>query len=476
MQVINRAVLAASLATTLSILATAPVRADSVSILSLQSGQSRIISVAGLTRVAVGDGRIAGVLPIGTTQIVVNAKAPGHTSVLVWADGVRSIYEVTVTDQSIDDIAQILRSALNEPDVQVISVNHNVVVRGTVPDTERFTRLTDLLSRFDGAAKNGSEGKLVNAVTVAQPLGPLLRRLAQTPGASNMRIDPDTKGNLIVSGTVHDRSEAEQVLARAKSLAGPYLSTDGKIVDRLEVETTSQVDVKVYVLEVDKTAQSQLGLRLQGGQLTPSGIVYGAPSFIANEGLGSTIVNSGKALSIDPSFYRTTILAPTLDLLMTQGHARVLSSPNLVTLPGQAATFLVGGEVPVPYSTGLGAVSVLYKEYGVKLDITPTLLGNGNVQTKVAPEVSDLDFQDGVNISGFTIPALKTSKLSTDVITQSGESIVMGGLLRHIESRNIQKIPLLGDIPILGALFRSTLYQKSDSDVVFVMTPTIITR
>lgn len=476
MHVTTRAAFAGSLAVTLSIFSAAPVRADSVSILSLQSGQSRVLSVAGLTRVAVGDGRIAGVLPIGTTQIVVNAKAPGHTTVLIWAGGQRSIYEVTVTDQTVDDIAQVLRTAINEPDVSVISVNRNVILRGTVPDTERFNRLNDLLSRFSGAKKNGDEGKLVNAVTVAQPLGQLQRRLSEIPGASNLRVDPDTKGDLIVSGTVQNRSEAEQVLGRAKGLAGGYLASDGKIIDRLEVETTSQVDVKVYVLEVDKTAQSQLGLRLQGGQITPNGIVYGNPSFIANEGSGSSNVDSGRALTVDPRFYRTTILAPTLDLLMTQGHARILSSPNLVTLPGQEATFLVGGEIPIPYSTGLGQVSIIYKDYGVKLNITPTLLGNGGVETKVAPEVSDLDFQDGVNISGFTIPALKTSKLATDVITQDGESIVMGGLLRRVESRNIQKIPLLGDIPILGQLFRSTLYQKSDSDVVFVMTPTIITR
>ncbi|MHB8230101.1 MAG: type II and III secretion system protein family protein, partial [Vulcanimicrobiaceae bacterium] len=108
--------------------------------------------------------------------------------------------------------------------------------------------------------------------------------------------------------------------------------------------------------------------------------------------------------------------------------------------------------------------------------VTPTLLGNGSVETKIAPEVSDLDFQDGVQISGFTIPALKESKLSTDVITQPGESIIMGGMLRHLQQRNIQKIPLLGDLPILGKLFRSTSYQDQRSDVVFVMTPEIITR
>ncbi len=118
----------------------------------------------------------------------------------------------------------------------------------------------------------------------------------------------------------------------------------------------------------------------------------------------------------------------------------------------------------------------MYKDFGVKLVVTPTILGEGNVETVIAPEVSDLDFQDGVNINGFTVPALKTSRLSTDVVTKAGESIVMGGLLRRQEQRNIDKIPLLGDLPILGKLFRSTRYLTSQTDVVFVMTPQILTR
>jgi len=108
--------------------------------------------------------------------------------------------------------------------------------------------------------------------------------------------------------------------------------------------------------------------------------------------------------------------------------------------------------------------------------VTPTLLGNGGVEAKITPEISDLDFQDGVIENGFLIPAIKQSTLSTDVITQPGESVIMGGMVRRIESRVIQKIPLLGDIPVLGKLFQSTNYQQTNSDVVFVMTPEVITR
>jgi pilus assembly protein CpaC len=154
----------------------------------------------------------------------------------------------------------------------------------------------------------------------------------------------------------------------------------------------------------------------------------------------------------------------------------VLSAPDLVTMPGQKATFLVGGEIPYIYSTGLGVSSIVFKDYGVHLEITPTILGNGAVETLVAPEISDLDFSNGIQLNGYTVPALKVSRISTDLVTQPGESIVMAGLLKRVEQRNINKVPALGDVPILGQLFRSQRYQSQQTDVIFVMTPEIITR
>ena len=147
-----------------------------------------------------------------------------------------------------------------------------------------------------------------------------------------------------------------------------------------------------------------------------------------------------------------------------------------MTTPGNEATFLVGGQIPIPFSTGLGQVSIVYKEFGVQLHVTPILLGNGAVQAQINPDVSDLDFQDGVTQNGFLVPALKESRLSTNIIAQPGESVVMGGMVRRVEQRTINKIPLLGDLPILGNLFRSVAYQHNQTDIVFIMTPEIITR
>lgn len=441
-------------------------------LVSVQSGHSLLLSAHGLTRVAVGDGRIAGVVPIGTSQVVVNGKAPGHTTVIVWADGQRQTYEVTVTEQGLDDLAQMIRSSISDPGVQVISFNNSIVVRGSVADGAAFQRISDVLSRFDPMVKD-NKAVLVNAVVISQDLSSLQRGIANIPGASDIRVDPDGKGNVIVSGNAKDAVTAQAILDRAKGLAGPYLSSNGQLIDRLNSLNNSQIDIKVYVLEVDKTAQSNLGLQLNSvvptqGSLIPTLASPIFPFFESPQG-------PGHALNVGP-FYRTIGLAPTLNLLMQEGHIHELSSPDLVTSPGSAATFLVGGQIPVVTSTALGQVNVTYKDYGVQLNVTPQILGNGSVESKVNPVVSDLDYANAVIVSGFTIPALKVSQLSTDVVTRPGESILMGGLVRRVESKTISKIPLLSSIPILGKLFTSTSYQNSQSDVVFVMTPEIVNR
>lgn len=449
-----------------------PVRAAHVSMISLQSGHSVILQAPHVSRIAVGDGRIAGVVPIGATQVVINGKTSGHTTVFLWTtSGAEYRYEVTVTEQLMDALAQMLRSSLTNPNVEVVSFDRSVVVRGTVRDGAQFQNLSDILGRFDKMA-TAQKYSIVNAVTVERPLGDLQRDIAGLPGAQDIRVDPDGKGNVIVSGRVHDLVTEQAILARARGLAGPYLSSDGKIIDRLSSDTNSQIDIKLYVLEVDATALKNLGVQLQSAIFQPNNTyLLGPPSFPVVEQPTAL----GKALTTS-AFFRSITLAPTLNLLIQEGHAKVLSAPDLVTTPGNEATFLVGGQIPIPFSTGLGQTSIVYKDFGVQLKVTPILLGNGAVQAAINPDISDLDFQDGVNQNGFSIPALKESRLSTNIIAQPGESVIMGGMVRRVENRTILKIPLLGDLPILGQLFRSTNYQNNQTDVVFVMTPQIITR
>ena len=458
-----------------------PVCADTTISISVRTGESTIVRTPGLERIAVGDGRIAGVVSVADGEIIINGKTPGRTSLLIWEAGGRRAYDIVVREQSLDGLSQMLQTAVHDPDVHVGSFDRSLVLTGSVDTGERLAHLGDIVDRFAPMAA-AEKYTIVNAVTVARPLGPLQSELAASPATSGVRVDRDAKGNLIVSGQVVDRSTAERVLGRVRALAGPYLGIDGKVVDRLETQMVSQVDVKVYVLEVDETALRDLGINLQSATFNRDGsYTLGQPQFPVVESplAGPNGSNgpgyAGRALTIG-SFFRSITLAPTLNLIVNSGHARVLSSPDLVMLPGHKGDFLVGGELPIPYASGPQQIAIEYKEFGVRLDVTPTILGNGGVETVISPEVSDLDYQDGVVLNGFSIPALRTSKLSTDVVTNAGESIVLGGLLRRQEARTVEKIPGLGDLPILGKLFRSTRYQSAQTDVVFVMTPQILSR
>jgi pilus assembly protein CpaC len=452
-----------------------PAQAQELTFLSLQSGHSTVLQAAGLTRVAVGDARIAGVVAIGTSQVIINAKSAGHTTVSIWgAGGRRTEYEVTVTQQDADDLARALRSTINDTNVSVVTIGHTIVVRGTIADSARYAQANSFIDRFNVAAK--TEGFIiVNALTQLDPLAAVQSNVGTIAGASDVRVESDGKGDIVVSGRATTKAAEQMILDRAKSLAGAYLASDGKVIDRLELSTVSQVSVKVYVLEVDDTGIKNLGVQLQGGFVDPTtGLVTTTPPafpFVENPANQTP----GRSLTVG-GFFRSVLLAPTLNLLLQSGHASILSEPDLLAMPGQTANFLVGGQIPYIYSTGLGQDSIVFKDYGVKLEITPTILGDGAIETKLTPEISDLDPTNGITLNGFIVPALKTSRISTDLVTHPGESIIMGGLLRRIDQKTISKIPGLGDLPILGKAFRSTQSSTESEDVVFVMTPEIITQ
>jgi Flp pilus assembly secretin CpaC len=477
----------ASVACALLLSAASWLRADAQSMtkLYLETGHSLTVNSSGLTRVAVGDERIAGVTALGRDEVLIVGKAPGSTTIFIWSALGRTNYEIFVYAQGIDQIAPIIERAINEPGVTVRNIGRALIVSGTVADGARAQRLASIIAQFSGAKTGGfdsatgaggtEEYKIINTVSVQRPFGDAERRIAALAGTSNINLQGDAKGNVIVSGEATTRQVAEQVLALARGLAGSYLGVDGKVIDRIAVATTTQIDVRVYVLEIDETGLKNLGIQLQSATLDTSGnVTYGTPSFPIYENPAAP-ERVGGALNIG-SFIRTTFLAPTLNAVITSGHGRVLSQPNLLTMPGIPANILVGGSFPYVYSTGLGAVSIVFKDYGVSLAITPQILGSGAIDCKVAPTVSQLDFADAVAIGGYTLPALTVSQLSTEVITKPGESIVIGGLLQRVETRTLYKFPFLGDLPVIGKLFRSQNYQSSKTDVVFVMTPEVIQR
>jgi Flp pilus assembly secretin CpaC len=441
---------------------------------ALKTGTSEVLHSHDIGRIAIGDPAIIGALPLpGKRDLLINAKAPGRTTLFVWTGpgaGVEHDYQIVVTANELDILVQMLRTSIVRNDIHVDTFDKSIVLRGAVPDGAALQQVSDILARFDPVIKQYGV-TVVNAVVIAHALDDLQHNLAANREMAGVRVDPDGQGNVIVSGRVKDEAQRQAVIKTVRGEAGRYLSAKGEVVDRLSPDATTQVNIKVRILEIDKSGLSQLGTQLQGAVINGSGaIIYTNPTFPIVEQPG----NRGP-FQIGP-FFRATLLAPTIDLLVQSGDAKILSEPNLTTVPGQDASFLVGGQIPIPQSAGLGQVTITYQNYGVQLNVNPTILGNGDVATKIAPEVSDLDFQNGVAMNGFTIPALTISRVSTNIVTAPGESIVMAGLLRHIEQRTIQKIPLLSQLPILGRLFQDVRYQNRQTDVIFVMTPEVITR
>jgi pilus assembly protein CpaC len=163
-----------------------------------------------------------------------------------------------------------------------------------------------------------------------------------------------------------------------------------------------------------------------------------------------------------------------LSLMESNNLARILAEPTLVALSGQSASFLAGGEIPVPIPQGLGTTSIEYKPYGVGLTLTPTVLSPQRIALKVAPEASQLDFANAVTISGVSVPAITTRRTDTTVELGDGESFVIGGLIDRETISNVAKVPLLGDLPVIGAFFKQLNYQQNDKELVIIVTPHLV--
>ncbi len=277
--------------------------------------------------------------------------------------------------------------------------------------------------------------------------------------------------------------------AEAERLVQALVGADTKVVSRLRTATPLQVNLQVKIAEVSRSFVKNIGVNLQSFD-RPGGFQFGiaqgrsATQYFPNGGLftggteatdGTSLIQKGvgTTLGLGGHLLGLDILS-SLDLGETIGQVTTLANPNLTALSGETATFLVGGEIPIPISQALGTVSVEYKQYGISLAYTPTVLSNGRISLRVRPEVSQLTSDGAVQISGTTIPALSTRRAETTLVMGSGESMVIGGLLQNSHNNSIDKTPGLGDIPILGALFRSNSWRRNETELVIVITPYLV--
>ncbi len=258
---------------------------------------------------------------------------------------------------------------------------------------------------------------------------------------------------------------------------------DDIVLDRSTLDvrgSTVQVDVKV--VEFNRTVLKRAGLNLFSTSPNSRGFSFGV---FTPSSLTSSTFGAGGALAVEATspvsqafnllmnFGRANI-GLSLGLLEESGAARVLAEPTLVALSGQSANFLAGGEIPVPVSQGLGTTSIQYKPFGIGLTVYPTVLSNDRIVLKVAPEASDLDYTNAVTLNTVAVPAITTRRADTTVELGDGESFVIGGLVSRTTFNNIDKVPGLGDLPVLGAFFRNQNYRSQDRELVIVVTPHLV--
>jgi pilus assembly protein CpaC len=371
----------------------------------------------------------------------------------------------------------------------VLEVNKGTLIRLTAPAATVFIANPDIAdvqvksptliyvsAKAPGEtvlyAVDASDAVLLNSpVRVEHDLSRLrssLRIVAPGERISAESVD----GNLVLSGIAADAGQAEKARALAASIAG---ETKGAVINRMTVATPNQVAIHVRVAEVSLTALSAIGVNWHK---------LGS-NVIINTNNPTTIMGSIGSNEIIIGRIASQAISATIDALAQEGFVTDLAEPDLVALNGQTASFLAGGEFPVPIAgssastNGVPTITVEFKSFGVSLAFTPTIIDAHHLDLRVRPEVSALTSVGAVSVpitstSTITIPALTVRRAETSVELGSGESFALAGLLQHTAEQDISKIPLLGDIPILGALFRSNRFQRNETELVIIVTPYLV--
>lgn len=425
----RRLALALAAAAPLAIAIAAPASAQSISepreTMQLNTGLGRMVTTSTpITDVFVADGAVADVQVRSPNQFWVFGKKRGETTVYAVSKSGKVVYSTQLRiGDNYNSLDQMLATAMPEAAIRTTAMNGVVLLTGTV----------------------------------AQPA---------------------------------DGAEAER-------LVQAFVGKDTTVVSRLRTATPLQVNLQVKIAEVSRSFLKNIGTNItnrdsgsflfgisrgsQGSISTVPGVVGDPTAGVDANGArpGDTIFKFPAAkeastlIGAAGRFLGTDILA-SLDLGETIGQVTTLANPNLTALSGETANFLAGGEIPIPISQGLGAVSVQFKQYGVSLAYTPTVLSDGRISLRVRPEVSQLSAAGAVTFQGISIPALTTRRAETTVELGSGQSFMIAGLLQNNHDNQIDKAPGLGDLPILGTLFRSNGFRRQETELVIVVTPYLV--
>lgn len=303
-------------------------------------------------------------------------------------------------------------------------------------------------------------------VDVSPDAGQLRRLMAQAlPGERSLRAVVSGK-NVLLSGQVSSTPALATALAIAEGVA------PGKVQNALSVGGVQQVMLEVRVAEMNRSVLERFGINfslLSGGHA-----IYSMIGGLTKYGTDGLSVTDNVGAVVSPNLGGGSSLTTFIDALKNDGLVKVLAEPNLICLSGKSANFLAGGEIPIPIPQALGTVAIEFKPFGVGLNFTPTVLDGGRISMLVNPEVSELDFDLGVTINSWKIPGLTTRRATTTVELASGQSFAIAGLIKDSTRESIKKFPGLGDVPILGALFRSSEFRKSETELVIIVTPHLV--
>ncbi len=391
-----------------------PSSQDSANDLSVTVGKSVVLDLARpITRIVVGLGDYAEASAVSPTQVLVNGKAAGETTLILWdTGGGRQFFNVSVrpstfaSHDQLEAVRRQLRAELPGQELSVTTESGNVYLRGTVDNLNSSTRAVLIA---------GTAGKVVNLLNVRVP------------------------------------------------------------------EPERQILLKVRFASIDRTVEKELGINLfsTGIGNTVGSVTTGqfaAPTVTPTVG-GAPSLAVSNPLNIF-AFYPGLNIGATIEAMEQRGLAESLAEPNILAQNGKQASFLAGGEYPFPMVQGGGsggtAITIAFKEYGIRLNFIPTITPRGTIRLQVAPEVSALDFGDAVSISGFVEPAITVRRVKTEIELADHQSFAIGGMLDNTENQTFQKIPFLGDIPILGKFFQSMQRTKNNTELIVIVTPEIV--
>ena len=283
---------------------------------------------------------------------------------------------------------------------------------------------------------------------------------------------------VMLRGKVENQYEHDTAL----KIAGLYTGGDGSgVIDLLEMEHPSQIRLEAQIIEINSDYTKNLGIQYwsqtpgsnsnsdsstgnsnSGITVGTAGLFYGGEDFSSNRKHGGWLGSHVANVNV------------TLQALINEGKARILSRPSITTMSGKTANILIGGRIPIPVSDGNGNVSIDWHEYGMKLNIEPVVDSEDKITSKVHAEVSTLDYSHGVKIDSFSVPGIATREAESEVNVRSGMTMAIGGLINSEDAKIVSKIPLLGDLPIIGRFFRHTSNTRDKREVIILITPTLV--